>query len=818
MTTLVHDLRYTLRQLRRAPAFTAGVAVVLALGIGTALAMLSVLRATLLRPLPYSHAGELLMLSTRDSKGQSAETGTKILDIEAWQQRSRTLQSIAYFNGGSAYLTTESGDQSISNTAVSANLFSTLGTEPQLGRAFTAAEQQPGQHAVVLSDAIWRTHFHADRKVLGRTVALDGEPYTVIGVMPRGFEFPARDREPQIWTPAELPAAFHTRDYNGLSFRVLGRRNSNASVAEVTTELNSLQQSLRPFYTGDAAAVLAPSSVAVQSYRGSLWTAQHAALLAVGAAVAALWLISCASAAGLLLARSSARRQEIAIRSALGATAARLAQHTVLEALLLAGASAAAGMVLARLLIQAAARVLLRELGIPPAPVTSPGILLAAVLLLLSSMLLLAGAPLLLQRRMLAQQANPGHAQRTGVDRSRRRLQKSLVVGELALCLTFLATCGMLLRSVAALGRVPLGFRTDHILIAASKLPAYRYKGDLMAQVYNPLLQRARRLPGVSSAALTTAVPLSGDFDTTLNLYMTKRSTEKPFAIEARMRASSPELQAIFGFPMREGRWFTQADAVAIRPVAVVNRAFADLFRAGGVNLDALHITIGKNRPIHVIGVLPEMHQAGIAQSSAPEIDFDSEQLLPTDGFYQPLLQSHVELVLRTSGDPVAVKAGLQRALRETDPALATAEIRTMEQVVSDSIGAQVLLTRILEGFAALAFLIALTGLYSLLSYVVTARTSEMGLRLALGAQRSHVLNLVLREAAVLLTAGIVCGAVASFASGRLIHSLLYGSTGHAWLPILLAITLLLLTGLLAALLPAHRAAYTDPMQALRTE
>ncbi len=823
MSTILQDLRFALRQLRRAPSFALGVVLVLALGTGANAALFSVVSATLLRHLPYASPSQLVSINEVNSKGVANEDN--ILDLEQWRERSRTLTELAYYNRpgnwSGTYLSIAGTDQPIDNPWVSSNLFSVLGVQPALGRPFTPDEQHPGQsHVVMLSNILWQTHFHGDPGVLGRIVSIADVPYTVVGVMPRGFVFPANPGAPQVWTPAELPADRMNRGYSALQFDVIARRRSSSTLAAVQAEIKGIQQSLSPLYTGDVGTLLVPKYLAVQEYRASLNRKERPALLALLSAVFLLWLIACANAASLMLARGASRRSEIAIRGALGASRWRLVRQLFVESLLLALAAGAAGLVLSQTLLHLFSRILLRQLGAPVEVSPSFPVLGALLGLTLLSAALFGILPTLLSTDVEIERSLRRGGAQSGVARSQHRLQSSLIVSELALTLVLISACGLLLRTVLALHQVPLGFRTDHMVVVEPKLPVFRYRGqDLAQRLYLPMLERVRAIPGVTLAGMATVVPLSETFDANMNLYLTKSGSSSPKTIVAKMRASSPEMQQILGFHMLKGRYFNAGDTATSQPVAVVNRAFADLYNPVNQDIvDYFSLKLDKNRRINIVGIMDDFHQVGVAAAPAPEIDFCLPQLRPTDNFYQPTIQGHIELALRTARDPTTVLPDVLRALHDVAPELNASSIRTMDQVVDDAIGPQRLAAHLLETLGALALIIALAGLYGLLAYLVTLRTREFGLRLALGAQRSNVLALVLRNAGVLLLTGTVLGVGISLATAHLLTRFLFGVKEHDLPTLCLSSALLLLVGIVASWLPAHRAASLEPMQALRTE
>jgi predicted permease len=826
MRFFLQDLRYGLRQMRHAPGFAGSVVVVLALGIGANAAMFTVLNGTLFRPLAYSRPGELVRLNASNSLG--SPSGVMVPDILVWRQQTRTLSEVAYYDNGQAYIRSQSGEQKVVSVSGSANLFATLGTAPALGRSFIENEQQPGKgNVTVLSDALWRTQFNADPKVVGQTARIDGVPTTVVGVMPRGFVFPADGPSAQIWVPAVLRPEDLSRKLDGNIFGVVARRKPGTSLEAVSAELNAIQKELLPLYTNPIGKLMATAHVEPVDYRRSLNAAeQRTALLALLGAVAVLWLIACANVACLMLARTAARRREMAVRSALGASNWRLVRQTLTESLLLSLTGGALGLALSQLTLRLFRHSLATRLS--PEVSLHPDARVAWALLALSvlSAVLFGVAPSLLASNVTVEQALRQDGAQAGTGRHQHRLQRILVVGELSLTLAMLVSCGLLLRTVFALRHVPLGFRTDHVFVIDPDLPGYKYtKLDTNAAVYRPLLERLKSLPGVQSAAITTMVPLDKGFAMSLQMRLTNSDGKKNSGqiLAATMRASGPELQQVLGFNMARGRYFNAQDTPDSQLVAVVNRAFAKVYEPLKGDVSKFYLNMNgksgeKPRQIKIIGVVDDLHQMGIAEPSMPEIDINAAQLRATDGFYQPTMRAHVEIALRSSRNARSLIPELNRAMRELNPDLAGSEIRTMDQIVEDAMGSQLLAAHLLEALGGLALLVALAGLYSLLTYLVTLRTRELGLRLALGAQRQDILTLVLRGAGLLLITGTAIGVGISLLAARLLHSFLFGVTQYDPLTLIGALLLLLGVGAFAAWLPARRAAGLEPMEALRTE
>jgi predicted permease len=826
MSSFLQDLRYALRQMRHAPGFALSVVAVLALGIGANAAMFTVLNGTLFRPLVYSRPGELVRVNATNAQGTSA--WVSVADILVWRERARTVSRIAYYDSTQAYLRSKDSEQKVDSVSGSANLFATLGTAPALGRSFTEDEQHSGKGSVaVLSDAVWRAQFHADPKIVGQTVRIDDTPTTVIGVMPRGFAFPADEHGAQIWVPAVVKPEDLERKMSGNFYNVVARRKPGSSLEAVSVELNAIQKQLLPLYSDPIGKMMAAAHVEPVDYRRSLSAKdQRTALLALLGAVAVLWLIACANVACLMLARTAARRREMAVRSALGASRWRLARQTLAESLLLSLTGGAIGL----LLSQATLRIFRHSLATQLSPELSlrPDfrVILALLALSVLSAVLFGVVPSLLASRVSVEQALRQDGAQAGTGRHQHRLQRLLVVGELSLTLAMLVSCGLLLRTVFALRQVPLGFRTDHVFVIEPNLPGYKYaKMNTNEAVYKPLLERLRALPGVESAALTTVVPLDKGYQMNLQLGLTKYDGGKSSTqmLVATMRAAGPELQRVLGFNMARGRYFNAQDGPETPLVAVVNKAFAKTYEPfnGDVSKFSLGMSggpDGKTRQIKIVGVVDDMHQVGIAEPSMPEIDINAAQMRPTDGFYQPTMQAHVEIALRSSREARSLIPEVNRVMRELNPDLSGGTIRTMDQIVEDAMGSQILAAHLLEALGGLALLVALAGLYSLLTYLVTLRTLELGLRLALGAQREDILGLILRGAGVLLAVGTVVGLGISLLTARLLHSFLFGVAQYDPLTLVAAPTLLLAVGALAAWLPARKAAALEPMEALRTE
>jgi predicted permease len=815
------DVRYAFRQLRRTPGFTITVLLVLALGIGANTAMFSIIDATLLRWLPYHQPSRLVSLYMLDDHADISFPYYQ--DLKEWQSRSHHLQSIAYYVQVEGFLETQSGQAEVSAQSVSANLFSVLGIQPERGRAFLPEEQMPGRNKVIiLSQPVWRAMLHADPEIVGKTVRLNDQAYTVVGVMPPRFVFPANDRDPQVWVPAELTPAHQQPilGWDAPKYQAIGRLQSGSTPNSVSAELSGIEGPLVAQYPQQMKAELPPSRAGAVPYRETLVKDFRAALFALIAAVTIMWLIACANVANLMLARGMARQREIAVRGALGAGRWRIVRQLFTESLLLSALGSAAGLGLAQLALWIFDRTLRTQLNLPDRLLPNSAVLGALLALSLVSAILFGLLPAWLAARTpLEHSLRQGTAQ-AGNSRTRQRLQQVMVISEIGLSLVLLIACGLMLRTVFALRKVPLGFRTDHVLMLQPKLPRYKYRNiDTNRTVYQPLLQRVQQLPGVSSAAITTLVPLHKGFAAilTLNVGPDEKSGAPPLHIDAALKAAGPELKDILGFRMARGRYFNQDDTPDSQLVAVVNRAFENLYMPVGDVMN-FSIGLGQGRKAKIVGVIDDFHQTTVDQPAFPEIDFCAPQLRATDGFYQPTLLAHVEIAIRAQTAPEQLIPALRRTMLEVNPDLQAGEIQTMDQVVEDSMGNQLLAAHLLEIFAGSALLVALAGLYGLLAYLVAQRTREMGVRIALGAQRHKIIEMLLGQAGRLLLAGAAVGIALSYAAARLIASFLYGVKPHDVVTMLAVTALLLACGLIAAYVPARKASRIDPMEALRSE
>jgi predicted permease len=832
---LARDLQYALRQLRKAPGYAVAAIGTLALGLGATIAMFTVVDRVLLRPLPYQRAQELVEIKEAGSKGVVG-WGAPFLDLQQWQQRNHTLRELAFYEASSGlghldFLEGSGGATQVSAPRMSANLIPMLGVRPAIGRGFSQAPDRGAaraedEHTILLSDSVWRDAYGADPAILGKVVRLSGEPYTVIGVMPRGFVFPFGAGHPLVWRPIVLADKdkIRTRRENP-TYEALARLKAGVSPKTAEAELKVIQADVAKGYTDpyDRDQV---KSIQVQQYGDSLVEADlRKSLLALFGASGVLWLISCVNVASLMLARAAARRREIAVREALGAGRWRIVQQLLTEGLLLSACASLLGTGLAMLTLKGFDYALQTQFHLYTRMTPSLSVISTLLGLTAASAFIACLWPAVVAAHAAIEPALRQGGAQSGVARGQYRTRSLLVVLQIAMSLTLLVGCGLLLRTIYALRHVPLGFRTDHVMVASMSIPAYKYAGvDIQRALYQPLLERAQHLPGVQSAALMTEVPLGKTFNMIFTFGIDGKSAAdvRRRDMRSQFRAVSPDMQKVFGFRMLKGRFFNQGDTPTTQPVLVVNRAFAKEYEGEDVDpakiLGETLLSYDKNRRGAVIGVLDDEHQVSVAEQSQPEIEVCLPQIKPDSMFYQGAENMAMDLAVRTERDPDSIVPELRTIMRAASPELMSSSFTTMDQVVEDSYGSQQLAARLLEIFGGAALLLCVSGIYGLLAYLVTQRTRELGVRIALGAQRTQVIWLVMRQAVWMLSIGAASGLMLAYLSSLLLRTFLYGVRPHDPWTMGTVTLLLLLSGLAAAYFPARRAARVDPIRALRTE
>jgi len=627
--------------------------------------------------------------------------------------------------------------------------------------------------------------------------------------------------KPQLWIPIALRDSDKVRTKNETrEYRIIARLKNGVSIAQATAELKEIQSDVASLYT-DPQARENVQAVEVETYRDSLVEGNvRRALLALLAAASVLWLIACVNVTSLMLARANTLQREIAVRAALGASRWRIVRQLLLQGLILSGIGCVLGLGLVAVALRLFENQIAAQLNVH-IKLQPDGIVIFALLgLTVASTALSSVWPALLAAKNSIEHFLRQNVQSGG--NAHLRSRSVLVIAQVAMSLTLLVGCGLLLRTILALRQVSLGFRTDHVIVADMVIPAYKFDGKNMTiRLYEPLVERVEHLPEIQAAALTTAVPLGKRFPILLTFAADDAESARIENLVVQFRAVGPGLQRVLGFRMLRGRFFNDSDTAGSAPVVVVNRAFVREYfgdnRDPGYAINQELLSYD-DKLAHIVGVIDDERQSSIFETSKPEVDVCIPQITPNTGFYRASEGLAMNLAIRTGSEAAVIIPELRRVFRSVSPELEGSSFITMDQVVDDSYGDRRLASHLLELFAGSALLLCVVGLYGILTYVVTQRTRELGVRLALGAQKRQLIWLVMRRAVVILAAGSAVGLALSFAATQIISNMIYGVRSYDAITLSAATGLLAVTGLLASYVPARRAANVDPMQILRAE
>ncbi|HEY6108926.1 MAG TPA: ABC transporter permease [Gemmatimonadales bacterium] len=802
--SVLTDLRYAVRRLRQAPGFTGVTVFTLALGLGATTAIFSAVNPILFASLPYPHADRIAaILEVTNSGGRIG--GTFGL-YRAFVERSRSFAAIAVFKPWQPTMTGADQPERLEGQRVSASYFQVLGVAPAVGRGFDPSDdRRNGPNVVVLSDVLWRRRFAGDRAIVGRQIRLDDNLYTVVGVMPRGFEnvlSPAAD----VWTllqyDASLPA--QGREW-GHHLRTVGRLQPGVSVDQATSEINALGRSvvetLHPeTYDPDA-------RFAVASLRTELTRGVKPALLALLSAVSLVLVIACVNVTNLLLARGVLRRPEFALRAALGARQGRLIRQLLTESLVLAAVGGAIGMAAALLGVRA-----LQALGPPDLPrlgaIGVNSTVFAFGLGITTVIGLAFGATPALQAAHQDPHGDLQHGTRRTAG-AHRRTPSALVIAEVALALVLLVGSGLLLRSLQRLFAVPVGFDSPGLLTMQVQTVAHRFDQDSAAlRFFERTLEAVRRVPGVTAAALTSQLPLSGDRDEYGAAFEASPTQPAETYGVFRYAVSSGYIEAMH-IPLRSGRLLQEGDRPDAPLVALISESLAHS-RFQGTDPIGQRLRIGPAGPYTIVGVVGDVKQMSLALNESDAVYLPASQWVFADRV--------MSLVVRTRGDAAALPPAIRGAVWSVDKDQPVVRVATMDHLLDGSAAERRFALILFEAFALAALVLAAAGIYGVLSGSVAERMREIGVRSALGASRAEILGLVLRRGMTLTGLGIALGLVgAVIASGALI-TLLFGVSRLDPVTYLGVVLLLAVVAALASGIPAWRAARIDPAIALRSE
>jgi predicted permease len=800
------EIRFAIRQLLKSPGFTFVAVIGLALGIGANVALFSVINSVFLRPLPYREPDRLVRLSSTAEAQRLTRVGFSYPRFLEVQQHQQVFSDLA-LSVGNAFTWTGRGDpEQLIGLQASAAMLPALGVEPILGRNFSASEDRPGgEHVVLINHALWQQRFNRDPGVLGQALTLDGAPYTIIGVLPEAATaFPLNPF--QIWVPrpAEVPFLVPSQLNNGgYFFQAIARLRSGISVQQAQEAMNLIAAGYRQ---ANPAHVDAPSQIEVVPLLDDAVGAQRQSYLLLFAAVACVLLIACANIANLLLARFAARRKEIAARFALGAGRVDVLRQLVTESVVLAVLGGVTGVLLARWALQAlvafGADLIPRVLEIRLDP-------LALGFSLLVTLVTGVGIGLL-----PALQAAAVNVQETLKDASRgstgggQRLRAGLLIAEVSLSLVLLIAAGLLLTSFARLQRVEPGFKPDGVFTAQLALPPQRYADEKLVAFYEQLYQRLSTLPGTSSAALTDRVPLTGNQTPAPVAVVGRPLPPMSERAQANRHLVSPRYFNTLGIPIRAGRDFDERDSARVPHVAIINETFARQHFPGEDPIGRTLITGMGARPSQIIGVVADVRSTGL--NTPPEADY-----------FLPALQrpeTFTNILVRADMGPAAMAPLVREALRAVDPDLPLLQPETLTARIAQTVANRKLALVLLAAFAALALVLASLGVYSVMAHLVAFRTSEIGIRMALGASPGVVMRMVLGHGRRLTLAGIGLGIAGALVVTRLMQQMLFEVDAAEPLIYVALSVILLLVAECASWFPARRATRIDPVIALRTE
>ena len=831
MQKLLFDFRLAVRQLAKSPGFAITAVLMLAFGIGATTAIFSIVEAVLLRPLPFPDSGRLMVLADRlegaNFGGNNSEVGVTVPDIRAYTRETHGFEAL----GGYEYTGFElsgSGEPAQVNAArMTAGVFAALGVSPQLGRVFTADEVEHSQQVVVLSHAAWVNRFHSDPNVEGKTALLDRKPYTVIGAMPQGFEFPlvtGQLNRTELWVPMSfradelLPVAAAN-----WSYQMVGRLKPNFSAAQAQSDAETVAQEIMRNFPAMIANLRISSLV--RPLHEETVEQTKPLLRTLFLAVAVVLLIACVNLAGLMLVRAIRRQREIAVRLALGARASAILRQSLIESLVLSFSGGVVGLIMAATALRLGKGLLpeslprISEIGL------NWNVVGFALLLGMITGLACGLAPAFAALRTNLN-ANLKEGGRSGSEGGgHAKLRSALVVTEIAVALILLTASGLLLRSFEKMRSVDLGYRPENVTTGAYGLPQLQYGKQAQVDAFNPeLLSRLRQLPGVKSVGITSVLPGSNNGN---NQTFAVEGYTPPKGADLNLATVSQVMGDFFpamGIPLLRGRLFTEADRHGTQLVLIVNHKLAQHFWP---NQDPLGKRLRIGTPEMQTPWLTIVGEVADVKLTSPDEPSKEQYYMPVDqaedaigalGTPTDLNGNGGYIVLKSSLPPEQMENSLRTVVRSIDPGLPLTQVQTMEQAVSQTEAPRRFNTVLIGSFAVAALFLAVLGIYSVIAFSVASRVQEMAIRMALGSQRAAIIQLVLQSGARLAVVGCVLGLGGAVAASRLLRSLLFGVSPFDPLVLSLAAIGVLLLAVLASGLPVLRAASIDPMQALRGE
>ena len=798
-----NDLRYAIRRLIKSPGFTVVAVLILALGIGATTAIFTLVNGVLLRPLPYPEADRIIYFEGQNLKRGISESNVSVPDFQNWTNQSRAFAKTALFWTGDASFAAGSGEpERVPRAGVTVNFFDVLGVQPMLGRVFLANEDQPDVTSVaILSEGLWNRRFGSDRTIIGKTITINARPMNVVGIMPRGFEFPGNT---EIWTTSGINVAEEVRDNR--SYSAVGRLKPGVDLKQAQTQISAINHQLAQAYPEtnkgwDAHLVLLHESL-VGSVRPSL-------LILLGA-VGLVLLISCANITNLLLSRAAARQKEVAIRTALGASRARVVRQMLTESLLLSSLGGGFGVLVS---------VWVTRLLITISPPDSPRlgeisldyrVLFFAVVLSVITGILFGLTPAV-QTSKLDVSGSLNQGGRAGGEAYRRTSARSvLLIGEVAVSLMLLIGAVLLVKSFVRLQEVNPGFNPQRVLIASISLPYAKYEEDQQRiEFYRALNERLKTLPGVEAVGAGVNLPLgASNYLIGRSFIPEGRPLNSDESVTANWSTITPGYFNALQIPLLTGRPFTERDNESSPKVVIVNRtaAIKHFGSESGAIGKRLKIWRDEEFSREIVGVVGDVKRASLQDEASAQIYTPHSQ----DGSW-----GFMTLTIRTAADPSAMTTMLRREVLGLDKDLPIFNVQTMEEAVAASIGSRRLSMLLFSVFAGAALLLAAIGIYGVMAYTVTQSTQEIGIRMALGAQKGDVLRQIVRQGMTLTIIGVFAGLLGALGLTKTIATLLFGVGANDPASFIGIPILVLSVAFLACYLPARRAAKLDPLTAL---
>lgn len=799
---LRHDLRYTVRTLMRSPGFAVTAILVTALGIGANTAAFSVADFVLIRPLPFADPGRLVKLWERPPDGGRFELSPP--NYRDYQEQNRSFSAMGAFHGTSVNLVGQGEPERLTGSALTGDVLPMLGVKPIIGRAFSDADERSGADGnVILSYGLWQRDFGGAAAVLGQRVLLNGDPRVVIGVMPRDFHFPSADAA--LWTLMPRDERENTeRDNNW--FQVIARLKPGVSIVQARAQMNVVAASLAQRFPTENRAI----GASVISLRDELSSQSELMLLALCGAAICVLLIACANLANLLIARSLVRRRELDVRLALGAGRERLVRQLMTESLVVATIGGAIGIAIAVASVPLLARLVPNSLPLADAPTVDFRVLIAAALVSAITGIGFGVFPAL-RASGKGDLSGLREGSRSGGGR-RARVRSALVVVEVMASVVLLVSSGLLLRALARVESTDPGFRTEGVVTVRTALPRPQYDSNTVREeFYHRVLDGVRALPGVHSAAYISFLPMTmtgGIFPVEANGIPSNGADGR----NASMRYTTPAFFAAMGIPLRAGRDIEESDELGRPGVAVVSESFAKKYFPG-------ENAIGKRfkttpGEMEVVGVVGDIKVRGLERTSEPQMYLAYRQ---QNGWSFPFYMPK-DLVIRATAPMAQLVPAVRRIVHEADPTLPISDVRSMADLVSDQVASRAVQVRVIAAFAAIAFFLAAVGIHGLLAFSVSTRKHEIGVRMALGAQRGKIVGLVLRQGVVLALCGVIPGIALAYAAGRAMQSLLFGVEPGDGVTFAAAALLCVLMTVAGSLVPVLRAVRVAPATAFRGE